>query len=386
MRPRTITVNTNESLSNCIISIDIAYGTDLFFEVMEEALRYITGVCTAFDFQRYIKENIDFNDNPLYKSAKEFRLALIAMKSCFRIKYFCYCLSNYSEPSSRYASDTANTMGLCKNDYRAAWYTLKTTQLVKELKKRTRKNKLNVNDLTPSSYNKATKGMVSIYPSIVKYIKWKTYTKLTFLKNTTNLEYADFEGDLLLKAMAIYYKVMPTSKGEAYVINYIKAGLNNHVNNIIMSFNADKRARLVSHKDKDGNWHSFMREMSESQLVIDEDVEQRPYDHLAVVENTEDIDAFMLSKTQLLEKYRGERMKTAVVKAFLGEYDIDFTHFLVDCSKIKSNEDNVDYFVRDKNETLVQVSLFLDIPVYVTKSFLKIILTDLGFCYKEWME
>ena len=311
---------------------------DAFTKVLRDTCFYLVGNIGAFDYQKNLKQYVKFSELPL--SAKEFRLAVLELgKYTLNLKLYLLNVVKTNgfpkEFSSRkdFLRKTCLAAGVKLRDgarcYKAIHPHIHKLRKCKRIKATPKKI---VNPYHREHWHLKFNGVV--YKPVMKTIKQITYTKLRFISSSTNAELADLHSELAIKALQTYYRLVPTTADDAYIINYIRRAVSNHAKNIIKTYTSQKRGRMVrSGKDGFGGSNFDLIIVSENQIraKAGEDGANITYDQLGDAFNAYDgmrsIES-MLSIKALKRRYRGVPRKYEVLKILLGEEHAGFTAFL----------------------------------------------------------
>jgi hypothetical protein len=183
-----------------------------------------------------------------------------------------------------------------------------------------------------------------IYPDVYKKIKFLAYKKLRFIAKSSNVELRDLENELLSKVVQAYYMMVPITKTELHVINYLKRVAHNHAMNIIKAETSLKKGRLVSvGTDKEQNRVFSLLMVSENQMALPVDGSDASYDEVHG-DTSNNLEKFELefSVSEILSRLQQTSKKYRFLKLLMGHEDSEFTTWLQARKIATRSEDNVD--------------------------------------------
>lgn len=307
--------------------------------VYEFTLSYLTKGLTAFEYQKRIKSYIHKQD----MSAKVFRLYLLKSKyTSFVLKLFILRLVELPVRDFNATCDLAAEFKIKISDVRRihkVW--------TQNLKFRTRIREW-YSQLPPETILSVVlleqHFSSDIFPIIAKRIKSVTYRKLRFIARSSNLDLADLQNELSIKAIQIFYREFPSIKSVAHVINYIARAIENTAINIIHEATSLKKGRIVctgvdSHSDR---VFSLLM-VSENQMPTLNATGLTPYS----IQDQEANDTLVsldneICISTILSKYNIRSKKHRLLLILMGTVDEQFTLWLRSRKVLKSHEDNSD--------------------------------------------
>lgn len=290
-------------------------------------LRFITGIDDAYACQHSLKEAVDFKRSN--HSAKTFRLALLDIAYMrLNLKFYASRLA-LKRVTLDQAYELAKHYSIPECD----------VSLVHSFSNKVRhevKTHKNFAEHTADTYStEALRSVYAlydrIYPSLIKFIRARTFAKLRFISKSSNVEFHDFHIDLVCKSLQVYLKLMPTSQSDAYIENYIKRALSNHINNMIKHNVCEKRKRLAKGKADGFGGNNFdLIVVSENQLAIGENGEVVSYEDMQSTD-TDDQNRLFDDKvlcSQIFKRYGTTKTRRKVLELLSGIEDVEFTEFL----------------------------------------------------------
>lgn len=346
--------------------LNIEYKSDQFYNVFHTTCSYLTGEIDAFGYQASLKKLVSFDTLDI--SAKDFRLELIRHnKGHLGLRFLCLNLIKTNVVNKELLQQLAEQTGVAPCDAIAANFIY--------CKKR-HKYKARMNEhirsipkqLTCCSQLEQIDQMLQrVWPKIMSTIKSTTYNKLRFISSSTNTDFKDLHSDLQVKALQVFYKLMPTSQPEAYIINYVRRAVANHANNVISASTTQKRGRLVKGEADGFGGNNFMlRVASENQLnanIVDNEVIQ--YDSMMSLDlqlSTMLDNEIEFSVQQVLDRYKHLRRKNRFLRIMFGQEDREFSEWLVHNGYTKE-DDHTSYQDRTEPQVFVHaVGRFLRVP------------------------
>lgn len=198
------------------------------------------------------------------------------------------------------------------------------------------------------------KGFNSMYQPLLKYVKFLTRRKLSFILTSNNICYDDMCCELMQKALRAHYVISPSTKTELHVLNYLKRVVHNHAMNIIKKYTFVKRSRLINNgvgftlMVASENQHSNLSDGS-SYSIDSETGDNCEYTQF---ENRQTFHVINLKLNAFKQRF---------LNISLGNYDFGFTQYLVEAGKCAPGVDNTDFY--HKNTTTYQkyVCKFLNV-------------------------
>ena len=179
-----------------------------------------------------------------------------------------------------------------------------------------------------------------VYPSVQKYIRHITYSKLRFLAKANNTDLTDLHSEIATKIVKEFYALVPTNMSDAHVTNYLKRIVHNHAVNIIKSGTTQKRGRIVSTEaDANGERKYSMLCLSQNQMPLSELGEAADVDG---EDNSSDKFEVRFSLSEVLDSVKAHSRKYRFLSLLLGAEDKEFSTWLKDSGHCKAHEDNVD--------------------------------------------
>lgn len=324
-----------------------------FNNIYKRTISYIVGQDAAFAHQAFLKQ---FCGKHLRHSAKNLRLRVLHSNHLFTIKMFTMKLSMLRSVSESDIITVASEFKVRMSDARRIHaillddpkFKLGIRGIVKELPHQS----------TQLSMEYTSKLFSDIFKGVHVYIKSLVYRKLRFVAKSQNLGLEDLQGEVLLKVVQAYYKVVPTTMSDDHIANYLRRAAHNHIMNMISSATTQKRGRLVNAGlDRNKERTFSMIVLSENQLNVNSlDGEEINYDELGADQQheAERLD-LKISVAQLLDQSRADRKKFKMLTILMGSYSKQFTLFLRQSKLCSISETNVEVQLRIPADTYIQL-------------------------------
>jgi hypothetical protein len=342
-----------KSLYQECLNLGIAVDSEDAVYVFAESLLYSIGSTGAFAFQDHIRSHCKT------KSPKVFRLHLREqVYSNLTIKLYLLHVV-LAKPTTSHYRKLAARYNISKRD---AWLIVKLLSenewFRREVKRFVRSTPYTLLDLEQRSIDAM---FTRVFPTVLKYIKHITYTKLRFLVRSTNSDFSDFHSDLSAKLVQSFYSVIPTKMSDAHLINYLRRSVHNHAINMIKMGTTQKRGRLISTEaDSKGKRQFAMLCLSQNQLDLTSIGETQDVDGEDESPNKFEI-RFAIS--EVLDSMKLHSRKYRFLTLLLGSEDVEFSKYLRTQGICRDEEDNVDVQNRvAPGEYTKLVSNFLRVP------------------------
>ena len=351
-----------KSLYDECLALGIEPDSDQAVYVFAESVLYLIGATGAFEFQRHIKK---YCKN---RSAKVFRLRLRENRyTNLDVKLFMFGLDRHGATSQK-AKRLARDHGLFLRDYKLLWLLYSTNSWFKASVHGHVKHVLR-KEAVPS-YDSIHEAFDRVYPSVFKYIKHITYTKLRFLVKSNNSTLQDYHSELSIKLVQSFYALVPIQLSEAHLVNYLKRIMHNHAMNMIKSGTTQKRGRLISSDaDTNGGRKYNMLCLSQNQMALTAEGEAQDVDG---VDDSASVFELRFSISEVLDGLKLKSRKYRFLSILLGHEDKEFSQWLVSNSHCHKHEDNVDVQHRVGPAAYTKlISEFLRIPKRHVDTFFK---------------
>jgi DNA-directed RNA polymerase specialized sigma24 family protein len=323
----------------------------------------LVGASRAFDYQEYIKPFCD------KVSAKIFRLTLQKHRyTNLDYKLFLLRLSFIRSCTLRQAYDLAIEIGISEND---AFLTYVLFTESAWFRRSVKRGRMVGSDSELLHFQGIHALFNEVYPALTKYIKYLTYTKLSFLQRSNNYDPEDFHSELMAKVLQSFYSIMPVSATTLHIINYLKRVAHNHTINLIKSHTSKKRGRRIDLGfDRNNQRQSMLLCISQNQAPVMTNAEGEQMDMLDVADDSHKKFELTFSIGQVLETYRSCRKKYRSLLLMLGTEDQEFTNWLRDSGLCSHREDNVTVQSRISPEEFNQyIAEFLNVPMRKMENF-----------------
>lgn len=359
MHNKSLYEAVHEGLNVAIDSADFVY-------VYAESLLYLAGATSAFEYQEYIKPYCSA------MSAKVFRLSLQDSKyTNLDLKLFALRVGQHTSITRAEVLRIARRYSIDRNDalmvnalyQECPWVRRLLRQCGRKVKR----------DNPYFEFRSIEELFNTVYPSVLKYIKFIAYKKLRFIVKADNEGFEDLYSELSAKMIQAFYSMMPVQATELHVTNYLKRVIHNHVVNMIKSRTSKKRGRIVNvGKDRNNDNQFSLICVSQNQVAakLDEDGNQIDITNVASDVNARFEQQFTIS--QVLNSVKASKKKYRFITLLLGVEDEAFTEWLKSEGLCKPSEDNVDVQARTPaTEFNGLVAEFLKVPVSKAESFLE---------------
>lgn len=341
-------MNKNRSLCDLLVSeLQLELRGTQIVEIAADIVKYIIGVYGskgAYNLQHSLKNKVDFSK--LEDSAKTFRLKLMETSYLsLRLKYFSINMALWPltpENIRKFRTE----FDIDRNDVVLLKKVFDLKNFRKEVRSSDRLKSLNKRHVTYEAYRNVYHLFDEIYPNVMRHIRGMTNKKLKFLTYSNNIQNSDFHCDCICKAITTFNKLMPTSQTPLYVQNYVKRAVTNHVQNIIKSFNTQKRERMIKGKpDGFGGYDYPIMVLSENQFAKNFEIN---YDSLEMEQsrsNSEELEDSTLNYWSLLKHYGNTKKRKEFILLMSGFRNEKFTRWLHN-NKVCKNRDNEELFLR----------------------------------------
>lgn len=315
-----------------------------FEQSVQLLVSYFTGVCPALKFQTTIQGFVNFK--PLPFSAKDFRLKL-ADNSYYSLHVKFYMLNLLLHPCTKEnAVKFARQFKVPRDDAFHIFEAI-TPKFRTEIRKSDRIKSLTKNDVSLEAVALMKEKLSSFYKELMPHIKGRVHKKIRFIVKSENSEFADFYGELICKAVKVYYFRAPWKVTDAHLLNYLRSTVSNTVNNIIETYTTEKRGRLVNSGDDGFGGTTFtMTCVSENQLLTN-DEGSVSYEDLAGGMEGSDSLLDTINFESLLRTYGTTNKRKRAIRIVGGMYDRRFTRYLRVNNYIRKDEDNCDFIHRN---------------------------------------
>lgn len=316
--------------------------------LIEECILCLSGVNSAFDFQRNVK-TIDLT--PTGKSGKDVRLGL--MGKCYltvNVKYAALFLALVPNNADAYnklqAYLNAEDIAIFRQ-----YFTRRSFKA--NVKAYAVGRGLCARDVTIHAMRRDKKAFDDLLDKATRHIKSRVRKKLSFVVKSENGTNNDFNGDLTCKVLRAYHSLIPTKQPEAYIVNYLRRSASNETLNMVEKHTTGKRGRMIATgSDGFGGTKFDVICRSENQTHTGEEGESE-YDMLMgtqTEDSTPHIESSILM-SRLLSKFSGRKLKTLEILS--GNIDDGFTRFLKRKNKLGRGTDHTDYQRRVPHQTFL---------------------------------
>lgn len=363
------------SLFQNLKSMGMDTGDTVMMRCATVLIRHIMMVCDSYECQRELNAAFDFKGAGI--SAQQFRLMLADSGYIhLNLKFFCLNLIKKGA-SPKNIDNCAETFNISRNDAVLVKKVFKQKGFQSSVKKHEAIQNLEMEDINRSSFLLVYEQFNVVHPILMKHIKNKTYTKLRFISVSSNVEFYDFHMELICKAFQTYiHKLVPGKYSDAYVTNYIKRALSNHIVNIIKSYDTQKRRRMQqSGKDGFGGFRYEVPVISENQLYHAFGVENMIYENMRNSDINSEEEAETegnISFRMIMEKFGFTKKRRLFIYLMAQQEHFGFTSFLQKNNLIEKSEDNIDYYTYAGNEDYFnQVCQYLQVGTNSASKFIR---------------
>lgn len=343
-----------ESLYSTLKDLGLDFNDAQDMEAARDVVSYLCGIMPAFELQRKLKPVFSMHEVPF--SPKVFRLSLI--ENGYLILNLKYAALNlcFKPTNAAQLNRIHQEFGLTKNDVVLLRLCFKNRAWRSACRKSERLAEIAYGDVTLEAMQQAIEVYTDIkYEPLMKHIRGLAYRKLRFLVKAENAELADYHGELMCKAVKEYYRMIPTAKSEAHVLNCLRTACNNHATNIIEAQTTKKRRRMLNDGgDGFGGFNYGMKVLSENQLRTDADFTV-DYD-ASLNDSNLNQNARLLSQLNFECLVRNLGVSATRRRALLivsGHEDKRFSHYLRAIEVIPQEEDSADFVHRFGFNTVV---------------------------------
>lgn len=334
--------------------------------LLEECILCMAGVNTAFDFQHNVK-TIDLT--PTGMSGKDLRLKLTE-KSYFTLNVKYAALFLGMSPGN---ADTYNKVQayICNEDI----HIFREIFSRRKVKARVKTHCVNLHLSLPDVHHKVMNVQRKLFDQYIstlnKHIKFKVYSKLSFVSKAENTPMADLHSEVMVKTLRAYYQLIPTKQPEAYIVNYLRASSTKCVLNMIQAHTTGKRGRMVKGAADGYGGHDY-------DLVCESENQHRAadgaeYSYEGVANSVSTNDTRQVESTimyeRLLSRYAGR--KRAALEIMAGKNDDGFSVYLRKKNSIKDLDDHSDYQRRVSHITFL--NSLADYLGVIREAFMKFI-------------
>lgn len=341
--------------------------------LLEESILCMAGVNTAFDFQHNVKA-IDLTQTGM--SGKDLRLKLTE-NSYFtlNVKYAALFLALSPANADSYNKVQAY---LNSEDVHIFREIFSRRKVKARLKQYCINQHISIHDVTTKAMSVHKKMFDQHIAKLNKHIKYKVYSKLSFVAKAENTPIADLHSEVMLKVLRAYYHLLPTKQPEAYILNYLRASSTKCVLNMIKAHTTGKRGRMVKGAaDGFGGFNYDIVCESENQHRHQPSSEGPEYSYESVTntistEESRHVESAIMYD-RLLSRYVGR--KRAALEIMAGKNDEGFNAYLRKKQSIKDADDHSDYQRRVAHKTFL--NSIADYLGVIREAFMKFI-TNIG--------
>lgn len=343
-----------------------------FYEVLAHTLSYLTKGISYSVYQERLKPFCRKKDF----SAKDFRLMLHEKEYLgLSVKLFIYRLGKLRSASRDDARALQEEYKLFVADAKMI-YRFWTEQ--RKFRVRIKKMVAKFDSATHLNREVLRNALGVVFAPVQKYIKRKAYKKLRFICRSQNLDLADLQADLTIKAMNAYYKLMPCRLEPLHVVNYLKRSVHNAAINIIHANTSQKAGRLVNERTSQGNDAFSLVVVSENQMQLSAERDPVSYEELAAVDPISQVE-IQHSISKLVSNVPVGGKKHRFLTILMGVEDSGFTEWLRTGGYCTARETNAELQGRvDSTRFNILLGRFLRVDERRVDRFISTLRTSLG--------
>ena len=332
------------SLSRVIAeTFGVSCSSEVFKYIFSTSICYLTGACSAFEFQHCVKPYITTKSF----SAKDFRLRFHKDQYfCLILKMFVFQIGTYRSIDKKKFAAIADEIGVAECDFpRILKIWSEFSELRAHVKSVVKSIPADMRYLL--EVTNIEKYFNGIHARIFKYIKFRTYNKLRFVIKSSNYEPSDLHSEIFLKVVQAFYHLLPLRLSEVHTVNYLKRAANNCALNIIESETTQKRGRLVNTGLDSSSSRTFsLLVVSENQMALNPEGKDTSYENLFCDDGHINKFELEFSVSEVLSRYKKLTKKYRLLCILMGAEDTEFTAFLKARKLCVDGEDNHDVQLR----------------------------------------
>lgn len=361
------------SLFEVLKELGVDPSSPEFVDLATTIVRYIIGADSAYECQHRLKDVFDFRR--VDTSAQKFRLYLTDMSYLqLNLKFFCLHLIKHGMNKEK-LQQGVDDFSVKRNDVVLLKRIMSQRGFRTEMKNHSRISVIEKQQVSLDAFRAVFTTFDRIYPTLMKHIKSRVYTKLRFISVSSNMEFYDLQMELMCKALQTYIKMIPTDKSELYITNYIRTSISNHTTNMIKSHTTQKRKRMVQGAaDGFGGFTYEIPVMSENQLLKTFGIDHPSYEAMQGADSTLDSAKHTednMNFESLLRRYGKTPKRRMFLKLMAGQESDKFTDYLARRKIIGHGQDNVDFNeIAERESYLETVCKYLNIRKWKAKRFL----------------
>lgn len=312
-------------------------NSEQFRKVYAATIRYVgNGYRSIQQYHEALHEQIDFKQFEF--TAADFRIDISSIcRFTLKLRYFVLAVSLHKDPQDivqKYAA-----YGLSKREAVLAWNLFLKFDASRKLIRTTAKAKLKSKGgltlpmVSSRELRLRLDQTASLFGEIHRSAKHLVRKKLMWVSKSENITLADLTSDIMCKVLLSYYQSLPNTFSDAHQLNYLRASLNNRINNMNNYYSADCRKRM--HKVGENKYEILV--MSDNQMYHNPDDDSgASYEDVLSSEarvHTEQMEN-KLTINRLLEEASGTK-RHKLYSTVLGRDCAEFTEYLRDNGLLK---------------------------------------------------
>ena len=332
-------IGTEESTLNVYLAqrLGIEENSEAFQRVYAATIRYIgSGYKSIAGYHRDLQAAVDFKQFEF--TAPDLRIDISSIcRFTLKMRFFVLAVCLHKKPKE--LIQTYASYGLSKREAVLAWnlilkHNAERSSIRRCAKARAKsKGGLDITMVSSRELRMRLDQTASLFGEIHRSAKRLCRKNLQWVSVSHNIPMADLTCDIMCKVLLSYYQSLPNRFSEAHQLNYLRASLNNRINNMNNYYGAEKRKRMKKvGEDKyeivvmsdNQMWHNPDDDSSNSyEDMLGEDARV----HTEQMENH-------LTINRLLEEAEGTK-RHKLYSTVLGRDCVEFTDYLRDNGMLK---------------------------------------------------
>ncbi|AWY08596.1 hypothetical protein HOT49_gp344 [Erwinia phage vB_EamM_Alexandra] len=317
--------------------LSIEETSEEFRQVYAATIRYIgSGYKSIAGYHRDLQAAIDFKQFEF--TAPDLRIDISSVcRFTMKLRFFVLAVCLHKDPVEtiqKYAQ-----YGLSKREAVLAWNLILKDDTQRKQIRRTAKARaktkggLDVTMVSSRELRLRLDQTASLFGEIHRSAKRLVRKNLMWVSKSENIPLPDLTCDVMCKVLLSYYQSLPNKFSEAHQLNYLRASLNNRINNMNNYYSADCRKRM--HKVGEDKYEILV--MSDNQMWHNpDDDSSNSYEdmlgedarvHTEQMENN-------LTINRLLEDAEGTK-RHKLYQTVLGRDCAEFTEYLRENGMLK---------------------------------------------------
>ena len=366
------TAKEMKSLKQFLIeNLNLTGGTQQLQDAYTVAVRHILWNLDCPSFHREIAKLVDFSVFDF--SPKDFRLKLKDFGYAhFNIKYYLLgILKTRKDFSFKRFEKRFPEYSIAKEDVNLCFKALESRKLRTLISQTARYTSIKRRQVYPKAFRAAKDDLNRVIREVQPHCENKGKYKLGFVTKYHGMMPNELVSELLVKAVSAYYQILPVDfskkydRGQkesciAFEVNCVRQAISRYTNNIIKSYTAECRGRLVNvGSDNQENAQFILKTVNESQLTNSSQDEEgvADYSSYASLEyhETDSVTAeFKYSVNQILRKMTRFTKRKLIYK-LLTQQSQKFEKWLEDNKFIRSKHKTAhDYFIEKPKKVVAE--------------------------------